>query len=262
MTTSQVLNAPWAAPADIAPTLLNNVTDLNDQVVGTYLELASEILYYLSGSRWAGSGGTDTATFRSWPQGAGQGSWPYMVTWGQTGNWLYGSLMDNWLYPPINQFVGTHLAPMAIRLPHEPITAITAVTVDGNPFTAFRLTRAGWIERTDNLPWLVAMDTTTISYTWGIDPPDGGKNSAVAFAVELIKHHYGKACRLPQRVTSITRQGLSMAILDPMVFLPNNQTGIVEVDYWLQAVNPHHRTSRARVWSPDIPRAIHGNGTS
>ena len=118
---TDVLSGPWATPDDVPTARFKQLAEIKDLDLAAYLEQASEILFLLSGSRWAGTGAQETVTLRSWPPQAGQGSWPYESTWGSCGCWNYGSLMDNWLFPPINQFVGTHLAPKAIKLPHKEI---------------------------------------------------------------------------------------------------------------------------------------------
>ena len=61
---------------------------------------------------------------------------------------------------------------------------------------------------------------------------------------ELAKACYtDQACRLPQRVTSITREGVTLAMLDPFEMLDKGRTGLFEVDLWLEAVN---RAARMR----------------
>lgn len=259
-TPAQVLCSPWATHADLGtltqpiPTQLESLTSAQWDA---YLEISSEILYALSGRRWAG-GCTESCTLRSRPPSAGQGAWPYSSTWGLCGCWT-ASLMDNWLFPPMDMFAGTHLAPMAIRLPHEPVIGIESVTVDGQAFTAYRFTESGWLERTDNLPWVVCEDQTVIDYSYGQLPPAAGKDGVIRLAVEFAKYDFGLQCALPERVTSVTRQGITFAMIDPMQFIPLGKTGIYKIDMWLQTVNPYANKQRARVFSPDIPAAFHNH---
>jgi hypothetical protein len=260
-TPAQVLCSPWATHLDLGvltQPIPSRLDDVQPAQWDAYLEIASEILYALSGRRWAG-GCEETVTLRSRPPGPGQGAWPYNSTWGECGCWNYGSLMDNWLYPPINMFVGTHLAPMAIRLPHEPVIGIQSVTVDGNAFTDYRYTESGWLERTDNLPWVVCEDSTTVDYSYGQLPPAAGKDAVIRLAIEFAKYDVGLECALPERVTSVTRQGITFAMIDPMQFIPLGKTGIYKIDMWLQSVNPYANKQRARVFSPDLPTTIHNH---
>lgn len=95
-----------------------------------------------------------------------------------------------------------------------------------------------------------------ISYTYGVTPPPMGKMAARRLAIEFVKLWEGdEDCALPQRVTSITRQGVSYTILDQQDFLEELRTGIYEVDLYLKTANPDKAKRPARVFSPDVPMA-------
>lgn len=154
---------------------------------------------------------------------------------------------------------GRHYSPVAVKLPRDHVTAVTAVTVNGESFAAYRLPGSGWLERTDGKAWEVCGDVTSVSYTWGVPPPESGKRAAVVLAVEFaLAWNNDSTCQLPQRVQSVTRQGISVAVLDPQEFLDKGRTGLYLVDLFLSAANPHGLRRRARVWSPDIPVAQRG----
>jgi hypothetical protein len=82
-----------------------------------------------------------------------------------------------------------------------------------------------------------------------------GKMAARMLAIEFCKMWSGEDCELPQRVTSIARQGVSYTILDPQEFVAQGRTGIYFVDLFLKSVNPDGAKNRARVFSPDLARA-------
>ena len=63
-------------------------------------------------------------------------------------------------------------------------------------------------------------------------------------------------CRLPRRVTQITRQGVTAMVLDPMSFLNEGKTGLYLCDAFLAAVNPGKLRRRATLASPDISRRV------
>jgi hypothetical protein len=95
-----------------------------------------------------------------------------------------------------------------------------------------------------------------VTYTYGIDPPTIGKMAARTLAKEFAKGWAGNDdCALPQRVTSISRQGVSYTLLDQQDFLDELRTGIYEIDLFLRTVNPDKARARARVFTPDVPRA-------
>jgi hypothetical protein len=56
-------------------------------------------------------------------------------------------------------------------------------------------------------------------------------------------------------VVSVTRQGVTIALLDPQRYLDKGKLGIPDIDQWLAAVNPNAIPERGTVWSPDVPRA-------
>lgn len=95
--------------------------------------------------------------------------------------------------------------------------------------------------------------TLQITYEYGAEIPEFGKRAARVLANELVKARLDPdSCALPDRVTSVSRQGISMTILDPQDFLDGGRTGLYEVDLFLKAVNPDKARKRARVFSPDL----------
>ena len=249
---SQVLCSSWALPNDGPEVERVKNTDAEWT---RFLLWASEILYYLSGRRWIGLGCTETATLRSMD---GNGTWPYHPSWGSCSCWTYGTWRGAWLYPPgIDVRLAHSQGPVAVQLPMSPIGVVTEVREDGVLLapTAYRASRSGWVTRLDGEAWNVCMDTTTITYTFGEPPPGGGVDAAVELAIERAALSRGEECAWPRTVTSVTRQGLSMEIANPLDFLAEGRTGLPGVDMWLAAVNPTSRAQRGRVWSPDIPAA-------
>jgi hypothetical protein len=143
---------------------------------------------------------------------------------------------------------------MAVGLPHDDVTTVTEVTIDGDPFTDWVITRPGWLGRTDGLGWAVCGDTTTVTYEHGRPPPAGGVQAVILLGVELALGATGNpSCALPVRWQSITREGMTITALDGREFLDSGLTGLTPVDLWLRSVNPQGRTRRGIVWSPDLP---------
>jgi hypothetical protein len=262
-TRSEVLCSAWATPADV-PDAYRDLVD--DPTWERLLMQASEIMWALSGRRWYGGGCEETATLRSYPPQPGRGSWPYDASWGSCGCASFGSWLETGWYPPApGRYPGIdHPDPVAIQLPRSPVVAIVEVTQSGVTLDpdAYRLTRSGWLERIDGGHWSTCGDVTTVTYTFGEPPPEGGVQSVVTLATQLALDMTGDArCRLPARVTNITRQGVSVSMMDPMDFLSNGRTGFYVIDLWLAAVNPDRRPQRGHVWSPDIPTTIKGATT-
>ena len=91
-----------------------------------------------------------------------------------------------------------------------------------------------------------------ITYMRGYSVPEGGQIAAGILACELAKAFArDSSCQLPSRVQSITREGVTMAILDEFSSLGEGRTGIWQIDAWLASVNTP-RSSGPSVWSPDM----------
>lgn len=244
-----LLCSPWATFDDVPVTSQGLVSE---EEWASILEWASEILWSLTGRQWSGSGCEATAALRTCPPTPGTKSWPFGAQSDCCGWWPVSGYP--WTFG--TQHLRRDASPFAVQLPHDQVGEITSVTVGGDPFTAYRL-EAGWLERTDCLPWQECGDAEVlVAYTYGEDPPAGGVRAVMSLAIEAAKQASGDAsCRLPKRVVSVSRQGVTMAMVDPMKFLKDHLTGLPEVDQWIVAVNPSRRSSRGSVWSPDMPRA-------
>jgi hypothetical protein len=79
------------------------------------------------------------------------------------------------------------------------------------------------------------------------------QRAAGELACEWAKNCLGQACRLPQRVTSISRQGVSVSLADVDQLLENGLTGLTTVDNIIRAFNPYRLPSRMKISSPDLP---------
>ena len=95
-----------------------------------------------------------------------------------------------------------------------------------------------------------------ITYTYGTVPPTAGRMAARTLAIEFAKlWSEDETCALPQRVTSISRQGVSYTLLDSQDFIQEIRTGVYAVDLFLKTSNPDGARVKSRVFSVDTPRA-------
>jgi hypothetical protein len=114
---------------------------------------------------------------------------------------------------------------------------------------------------TPNASWTSA--NVEVTYTYGSPPPQAGRSAARILATELVKlYENDDTCALPQRVTSVVRQGVSYTVLDNQDFIDELKTGIYAVDLFLRVANPDRARARARVFSPDVARARRITGKS
>lgn len=95
-----------------------------------------------------------------------------------------------------------------------------------------------------------------VTYKWGGPVPPAAVTAVLELANEFVKSiECPDECRLPERVTSVSRQGVSFQIFDPQDFLTDGRIGLYSVDVFLKAVNPNRAQLPARVFSPDLPVA-------
>lgn len=121
-----------------------------------------------------------------------------------------------------------------------PVTSISEVRIDGAVFTGWSLFEHRWLTRTDGGRWprcggmiepLIEADLV-----FGREPNAAARAAARTLLCELAKACWSPSkCRLPQRMSSMTREGVTYAFLDPMEMLNNGRTGLYEVDLWLAA---------------------------
>lgn len=146
-----------------------------------------------------------------------------------------------------------------------PVYAIpaTGVSQDGSVVSvdAWRVDNGQWLVRTDGDCWPLCQDynvdsgtgTFFVTYQQGIPVPSMLLRAAGELACEWARNCSGAACRLPQRVTSIARQGVTVSLADVQSLLMNNLTGLQTVDQIIHAFNPFRLASRMRIASPDMP---------
>jgi hypothetical protein len=177
----------------------------------------------------------------------------------------YGTLIAGEVYNiPITDFqeyaelVSDGLSPESrIKLRGRPVTKIHSVrTRDGRILeeSAYYLVDHSTIQAAAGVPWTPC--NVEITYTYGAEPPMAGKMAARTLAIEFAKLWAGDDdCALPQRITSISRQGVSYTLLDSQDFIEAVRTGLYAVDLFLKTSNPNKAQARAKVFSPDQPRA-------
>lgn len=145
-----------------------------------------------------------------------------------------------------------------LRLLNTPVRSVQSVTHLGRVLDSseYTLRNNAYLVRTQSLPWILdPVHELSVSYTYGTPPPSSGKRAAIRLANELILADMGSAnCALPERISSVSRQGVSYTIMDPQTFISNGKVGIYEIDLFLAAVNPNKAKKRPRVFSVDKPR--------
>jgi hypothetical protein len=144
-----------------------------------------------------------------------------------------------------------------LRLRHTPVRKIMEISRGGvivDPDT-YSLRNNAYLVQNNGAPWMINTSDLVITYKHGIRVPVAGKSAAIRFANELIHAYLDDGlCSLPERLQSVSRQGMTFAVLDPQDFIQNGRIGIPEVDYFIHAANPSKSKMKARVFSVDQPR--------
>lgn len=270
--------APWATEADLCEPCNDYESELAAQLPDT-LQMASDVLYQLSGSKYPGlctdvvrpcakpgpdifNRGDPLLLLRHMP-----GTW--YPAWGTCGCWAGGScgLGGN----------------REVLLPSRPVNAITKVLLDGVELTAdvhyrlddykalVRLPDANG--RPQHWPCCQRMDlastevgTWEVWYTYGLEPPPLGVRAAAVLACELAMacspSVSADKCRLPRRVQTVIRQGVTI-VMAPSDFLDprTGKTGIWEVDLFLFGDKAAEATAGSTVFSPDTYRRVRRTNT-
>lgn len=267
---------PWATTSDLTGdcAVIEGEGGLDASEAEAALTLASEVLFALSGRQFPGE---CTEVLHPCPDrrhgyAAEPAGWRNEPVAGVPGAYATG-VGSRWLrcrHRRTDRCGCTHLH--ALDLGVAPVVSVGEVVVDGEvlPAEAYRVDDERELVRLDGQPWPSCTDANDpdafrVEVTYGTPPPKAGEWAATALACELLKSRHPDLlgeCRLPKRVTNVTRQGLSMVVLDPFEMLENGTTGVYECDLFIKAYNPAQLQRRAVVRSPDVGRRARRLGTS
>jgi hypothetical protein len=154
-------------------------------------------------------------------------------------------------------------APSQVALP-GPVQSVTSVQVDGTTLDPSEyLLQGNYLVRASGSEWpgsqnlalpLGQTNTWAVTYVVGAAVPPALLGAAAEFACELAKAKTGGQCQLPNRVQSVTRQGVEIQYVDTNDYLNEGLTGLSNVDMVIRALNPYKLAAPLRVLSPDVPK--------
>lgn len=147
-----------------------------------------------------------------------------------------------------------------IALP-GPVSEVTKVLLDGvevDP-SLYKVLNRRHLVRTDGQAWPTCQDVTRdsteegtfeVTYLRGVAVPQGGQIAAGLLANEFAKAAANdSSCQLPKRLQTVTRQGVTVAMIDSFENVDKGFTGIWLIDAWVNGIVKSPRPSR--VMSPD-----------
>lgn len=257
----------WATVDDVAA-CCDAAADLGTDLdpLETHLITASQILFELTGRRYAGSCGAIAR-----PCSDGCGCWPTQtLAWPDGGTrqiWHGWTGADwGWTVNGSAYSCGCGCVPQ-ILLSGYPIQEITAVTIDGETVDpgSYELREKRYLVRTDGSFWPSCQNIAAengepgsfvVTYVHGEGPPNGGAAAAAALACELFAACGGGGggdCDLPDNVVRQVRQGITQERI-PLIAasLVAGATGNIAIDSFLSVYGRKGR--RPSFWSPDGPR--------
>lgn len=227
--------SPWATSADaLAPCSSGVDTRELDLAMG----IASDVLYEFTNRKYRG-----VCVDEVWPNAQWRGVDGAPRWWAVAGGLPY----RRWGYCSCDRSAeyGCSSVPQ-IRLPGYPVDpASIVVTLDGEVFTDWELRDGRKLVRTDGsgwpccqkLPLVAGVGNWSVRYNYGAAPPAAGARYAAILGCELYNAWYpsqDRPCRLPKRITNISRQGVTIgAIVDPLDLFEKGKTGIPMIDMWI-----------------------------
>lgn len=123
-----------------------------------------------------------------------------------------------------------------------PVSDVISVTVEGEDVDAskWRVDDWRWLVRLDGETWPLATDLTEpdafqVTWVYGRNPSPSLRNAAALFTAEVAAKCASLTCGLPDRVTTVNREGVTYTILDPQRFIAEGRTGIYLVDLAVEA---------------------------
>lgn len=241
--------------------------DLPDDILDEAGLAASHALWELSGRRYPG---VCYDTVRPCPRRPGIEADGWREPIGYDASWGWWRSSSSWCGCSEGpECGGCCQAPSQIKLGNRPIIANSvSVEIDGDslPSTSWQILDGVWLVRVDGDRWPCCQDFTvedgdegtwSVSYAYGRPPPITGIRAATMLARELSLECAGSAlCKLPARVTTVTRQQTTMAILDPMDYLTKGLTGLHSVDLFLASERYGRSHRMATFVNPDRPRYV------
>lgn len=236
--TSHLVCVPYVTPEELltcCKVAADHLTDDDPRLLDA-IEDASLIMYYMTGRQF---GGTCETTVRPClghdcqpcgsckPNSLNLGLWPItdVTSVRFEGTTYTGSdITDQWHVDEWRYLVRNDGEPFPFH---------------SNPYAA-----AGSAEDTEEDGWVFEV---TVEH--GMSVPRLMTRATRALACQLVRYCLDLECQLPDRVTSIARQGISMDVKSAEDIVRDGATGIYEVDLAVKVLNPSKLQSPSFMWS-------------
>ncbi len=242
-------------------------TGIEPTVTGSAVAAASEWLWALSGRQF----GSCPVLLRPCRDDCdtGPGGW-----WWDGWSWPADRFTPGWLGAACGVCTGacSCSATSEVVFKH-PVQSVTEVLVDGLvvPASGYALYHGHRLVRVDGTwptcqDWQVPVSGVgawSVTAVYGFPVPELGKLGMGEAAREFgLACTPGAVCRLPSRVQSVVRQGVTQNFASLKELADAGATGLPVVDRFVDAVNPGHIRQRPGIWNPDdfVDRSRPGAG--
>lgn len=259
--------ADWTDVEHVGACVPCEPDDLEPTLAAEAITAASQALWALSGRQFSGECTETVRPVRS-PKPFDGGPSRAGLTAARGWGWSSGG---DWCWCGDDPRRGAESCPLTseVGLDVYPVTGIDEVIVDAAvlPDTAYRVDDFRWLVRLDGDSWPCCQDLTAdpatdpdtfeVTFTHGLTAPTLGQRAASVLACELYRACTNDSdCRLPRRVTNVTRQGMTMISPGLSDVIERGRTGLPEVDLFLQAYNPERLARRGAVFAPQRHRSV------
>ena len=224
---------PWP----VSP--LCDLSEVDDTVAEEATNVASELLWALSGRRFGNCSVTEL----------------YTTSCGNECGMPYKDANGNWY----NGVVGTHEC-CSIRLDRLHVREVTEVRLDDTVLDPASYVLLGGLLRRIGACWPCELYCTepriAVTYGYGAPIPLVAELAMCEMVTELVSGMTGGTCKLPSRAVSITRQGVSVEMTGTLDLLNAGWQGMPLTDQFIKLTNPGHMVQRSRVYSPDMAKVV------
>lgn len=240
--------APWATEADM-PSPCD--ASLDSDVLTLWRQVASDILFNLTGRRWPGECTRIDRPCRGGCFAGRSSPWPFRDAERRCGCTSLSRV----------RLTGTPVATdgiVEVLVDGEVVDPAEYMVQNGRHLVGLRQAD-GILRRWPNCQYeelpTTEVGTWSVEYHYGTAPPLGGVRAAGQLGCQLALSTNPQAvadgrCRLPKRVTTITRQGVTLAVLDTFALFKDGLTGLSEVDLWISSIRYGDKGRRASMSDP------------
>lgn len=253
--TGQTACQPW-------PYICASFSAASAAITGSALQIASDILYKLSGQQF----GICTFTARPCRRDCYGNSWPFDGgNWWQWGGmWPRPVLFDGaWYNITCGSCSGTcSCGPLEEAWLPGPVNSIVQVKIDGQLLSpsAYRVDDFRKLVRTDGQRWPVCQNLTADDSqpgTWSVTAaigqavPELGALAVGELMRDIVAGCPTGNCALPSNATTISRQGLVIDLVTYQEMLQHGLLGLRWCDTFISTYNPNRLQAAPQVYDVD-----------